>query len=51
MPERLRLFGTSLVGQCPEGLLRPDLKSTHNPWVFEDKTFVEHIDISGQNRL
>ena len=36
MPERLRPFGTSLVRQCPQGLFRPDLKSTHSPWVSED---------------
>ena len=31
MPERLRPFGTSLVRQCPQGLFRPNLKSTHSP--------------------
>ena len=36
MPERLRPFGTSLVRQCPQGLFRPDLKSTHSPWISED---------------
>ena len=36
IPEQLRPFGTSLVEQCPQELFRPDLKSTHSPWVFED---------------
>ena len=39
--ERLRPFGTSLVRQCPQGLFRPDLKSTHSPWVSEDAMSVK----------
>ena len=43
MPERLRPFGTSLVRQCPQGLFRPDLKSTHSPWVSEDAMSVNLV--------
>ena len=39
MPEQLRPFGTSLVRQCPQGLFRPDLKSTHSPWVSEEDCY------------
>ena len=48
MPERLRPFGTSLVRQCPQGLFRPDLKSTHSPLGLRGCklpyfTLVEHL--------
>ena len=44
IPERLQPSGTSLIRQCPQGLFRPDLKSTHSPWVSEDEALWDWFD-------